>query len=290
MTRMHASIRRWLLQKHILPALRAKRLSAIKPTDIEALLLGKLEEGLSAQSVNHLRATLSTMFKQAMRQGLRDDNPVATVPKAKGSQAERGILTREEVDRLLSEEDIETVWQGDMVAYTANLLAATAGLRLGEVLALRAQDVQADHLIVAHSWNALQGLKGTKTGRTRVVPIPEKTRDYLARLCAPTRAFLFGEPWPVEGDKIRQALYRALGRIGITDQERRRRHLCFHSWRHWYNTMLRGQVSDAKLRLLTGHQTQAMCDNYTHYGAEDFGDVRQALATLWGDQKQEGQP
>jgi integrase len=54
------------------------------------------------------------------------------------------------------------------------------------------------------------------------------------------------------------------------------RGLGFHAWRHWYNSMLRGQVPDHALRALTGHRSEAMTDHYTEITAEQ----RSAVAAL----------
>jgi integrase len=69
-------------------------------------------------------------------------------------------------------------------------------------------------------------------------------------------------------------LYEALNRMGITETERKLRNLTFHSWRHFYNTMLRGRIPDSKLQKLTGHRTQAMTERYSHFTMDDFQDVR----------------
>lgn len=47
----------------------------------------------------------------------------------------------------------------------------------------------------------------------------------------------------------------------------------FHSWRHQFNTYMRGKVADAKLQKLTGYRTLRMVDNYTHFSLSDFCDV-----------------
>ena len=66
--------------------------------------------------------------------------------------------------------------------------------------------------------------------------------------------------------------------LGISEEDRRARGLTFHSWRHWYNSMLRGKVADHTLRALTGHKSEAMTDNYTEITA----DQRAAVGVLAG--------
>ena len=67
--------------------------------------------------------------------------------------------------------------------------------------------------------------------------------------------------------------YKALENIGISSEARKERNITFHSWRHFYNSLMRGKIHDAKLRQLTGHKTLAMTDHYTHFNINDFKDV-----------------
>jgi hypothetical protein len=117
---------RQLLEKHVLPTLGKKRLSAIKPADIEKLLLIKHDEGLSPQSVKYFWSMLNTMFKEAVRLKQRRDNPIAWVDRMKVGAAERGTCTDEEMRKLLDEATIATVWDGDEVIYTATLVGASS--------------------------------------------------------------------------------------------------------------------------------------------------------------------
>ena len=73
---------------------------------------------------------------------------------------------------------------------------------------------------------------------------------------------------------IEKHLRRALCAIGIPVVEQRRRHLTFHAWRHFLNSMLRSHgVADVKTRRITGHRTEAMTDWYTDWKALDISEV-----------------
>ena len=85
---------------------------------------------------------------------------------------------------------------------------------------------------------------------------------------------------PIYDKSIANELYTALSRIGITPEERKLRNVSFHSWRHFYNSLLRGRIADAKLRRLTGHLSPSMTERYTHFQREDFADVIQIQKEL----------
>jgi integrase len=67
----------------------------------------------------------------------------------------------------------------DGVAMTANLLAATTGMKQGEVLAVRGGDIGESVLNVAHSWSAMDGLKSPKKGEARGVHFLLEVREVL---------------------------------------------------------------------------------------------------------------
>jgi integrase len=70
------------------------------------------------------------------------------------------------------------------------------------------------------------------------------------------------------------ALYNAFKAIGIDEKERQRRLLTFHSWRHFFNTMLvMADISGSKLRSVTGHSSEEMTDYYTHFDTKKFTEI-----------------
>ncbi|OQY39991.1 MAG: hypothetical protein B6226_00760 [Candidatus Cloacimonetes bacterium 4572_65] len=69
----------------------------------------------------------------------------------------------------------------------------------------------------------------------------------------------------------------ALVKIGITEDERKSRGLTFHSYRHLANTRLRESgVSDAVIREIIGHKSEAMTENYSHIDTRkiSFADLK----------------
>ena len=69
---------------------------------------------------------------------------------------------------------------------------------------------------------------------------------------------------PMAASYLLKYYYAALAAIGITEDRRKERNIDFHSLRHFFNSMLRGQIDDSNLRLIVGHQSERMSDNYTH--------------------------
>jgi integrase len=101
------------------------------------------------------------------------------------------------------------------------------------------------------------------------------------------QGFLFstnGGEKPISRAEVSGNFYRALERIGINEAERKRRALSMHGWRHFFNTTLvMANVSDKKIREVTGHSGDAMTQHYTHLDTREFIDVLNVQQGLLSD-------
>ena len=91
-----------------------------------------------------------------------------------------------------------------------------------------------------------------------------------------------GHDKPMSKSYIAKNLYKALEKIGISEEERIERNLTFHSHRHTLNTILRAAgVPDAIIRMMTGHRNQSMTELYTHFRKEDYSEVAKVIEDLF---------
>jgi integrase len=143
-------------------------------------------------------------------------------------------------------------------------------MRQGEIRALVKEDVKDSHLIVTHSYDRIVGAKSTKADKERQIPIPGKLRDELLRW-APEKGFIFSVDngvSPVSPDSLLDGLYARLEDLGI-DHEKR--NLCFHSWRHFFNTrLIASGVQGEITRAIVGHESEDMTERYLHLTASDM--------------------
>ena len=171
----------------------------------------------------------------------------------------------------------EITWNNS-IAYAGNLLSAISGMRQGEILALEYADLHNDYIHVKSSWDRNYGLKDTKTHEERFIPIPEYIFTILSQLNnTGHEGFVFsidGGKAPVSGYMLTKELYHALDKIKINAADRKKRNITFHSWRYFFNTLLRSKgIPDSKTQKLTGHKTIEMTDRYTKFSINDFSDV-----------------
>jgi integrase len=275
--------------RYLVPDLGHVKLRKVTTAQLESWFMGLKERTkLTPQTLNSILQAVTIGLKEAHRLGLLDRNPAATVRPLGRVNEVKGLLTTPELRQLLA-----LNWP-DQRCYLAFCVALVAGLRLGEIQALRKEDLATDHLILRHSWSKVEGLKSTKNKKPRVAPLPP---DLVARLVGFVDANPHRGSWvfwdektpdtPLPVKRIENAYYSALAAIGIQDDKakppspasRQGRALFVHGLRHQCNAMLRGVLPDEKLRELVGHSDIAMTRLYDHITDQDKEAILDAQKT-----------
>ena len=133
------SHRTWLnhesiVRLHLNPTIGAKKLAKLTPKDVHGLYRIKLAGGLSPGRVRRIHVTLSRALKDAVRWRDVSRNVAAEVTPPKEYRRETRVLTPQQVGQLLD------AARGDRLE-AAYVLPATCGLRQGECLSLRFEDI-----------------------------------------------------------------------------------------------------------------------------------------------------
>jgi integrase len=133
------SHRTWLtregfVRNHIRPAIGTKKLSTLTADDASRLYKRKLAEGLATSSVKRIHEILKQALREAVRLKYISRNPLDDVKPPKQHTREMEVLTPEQVRRLLRAVRGHR-WECVVV------LGAVCGLRIGEALSLRYEDL-----------------------------------------------------------------------------------------------------------------------------------------------------
>jgi integrase len=269
-----------LADNHLKPHLGQILLPKLQPLHIQALYSAKLASGrkdgtggLSAQTIIHIHRVLRAALTQAVKWQLLNRNVADAVDPPKVTRKEMRALTEQETGKLLF------ALSGSKF-YAPVLIAVVTGLRRGELLALRWQDVDLDQGRVTIQ----QSLEQTRTGlafkppktnrgrRTIALPLiaVDTLRAHKAKQAAERlrlgpafhdRGLVFckadGEAWqPVNFSSDFSALVR---RLPIT-------RVRFHDLRHTHATqLLRQGVNPKVVSERLGHSTVAFTlDVYSH--------------------------
>lgn len=260
--------KRLTLKKHLLPVFGELRLDHLTTIHIESFLQSKKAEGYAVNTINSLLSMLSLILGEAVRTGVIDRNPCTSVIKYAKPKSEKGILSDEEVGRLFDRSRIDEIW-GNNMHFLINFTAVSTGCRVAEILALTRDKINDGYLEISSSYDRKYGIKSTKSGETRYVPISDSLQEELIKYSESNSGrFIFSakNPMkPVTYATVNKKFKSVLEKIGITEDERKSRGLTFHSYRHYANTRLRESgLSDAIIRKIIGHKTPSMTERYSH--------------------------
>ena len=141
---------------HIKPALGKTKFSGLNPLQVQSFYRFKLDEGLSAATDIKIHSTLSKSLKQAVRWRLIPLNVCESVTPPRKERTEIDPLDAQQVKALLKAaegKNLHALWT----------LLATTGLRIGEALALRWDDLDMEARTCGSTVRSL----GTKSASPR---------------------------------------------------------------------------------------------------------------------------
>ncbi len=278
-----AKIRSAQLRQWILPYFKDRPIATIQRAEIETWQMKLFRNGkIVPATINRITDNLSVIMKEACRRGFISADPAAGIENLAENPRPRGILLAEEIHLLFGSDALQLRWKGERPPFAAAFLAIAAGLRMGEVRALRIADVHSDFVAVTGSWEEGFGRKGAKWGSERVVPIPSRVAEELEILVSESKykdledliftGYRRGEP--LNKHFLQNRFYDALAEAGVDAGARRKRGLVWHSMRHSFNSIMRGRIDGVKLMRIVGHRQESTNLLYTHALPEDLIAVR----------------
>lgn len=225
-------------------------LSFLTPAHIASFRDERLRQ-VSAGTVIRELAYLSSAINHARREwGLAVANPVALVRKPTAPRGRDRVLTDEERQRLLDAlrpEGRRTGWMLPLVE-----LALATGMRRGELLALRWEDIDISRRVAF--------LADTKNGESRRVPLSSAAVAVFQGLGLAA----VGPVFPVTHHAVAAAFKKATVRALIPDVR-------FHDLRHTAITAMSRKLPNViELASVTGHKSLKMLQRYYHPSAEEL--------------------
>lgn len=287
-TKEYADEMRKILERRILPYFEKTAIDEITFQKVNKWSTTMRESGgenkkpLAPTTVKHAWQCFSMIMSYAHTNEIISRNPFDKAAKISSDFNARGILTLTEAREIVQRPLFES-----SAYYLANKIAWLTGMRIGEIVALEAEDIGEDRIFVTKARRRLSGVtEGTKGSKKRNI----KTREIplLPEVCKELKelsdsGLLFRSPTGAIEDpkKLSESFNRAIGaRNGNPSNsdrmiDRSKRNIDFHSWRHFYNTRLASaNVSNLKIKYLMGHNVSSdMTQRYLHFGPNDMREV-----------------
>lgn len=138
-----------LARGRVIPKIGRKKLDKLTPLDIQTMM-GELSDDVGIRTANACRTLLFSAFKQAVRWQLVTRNPVEATDPLRTDSKEMRLWSTDEAVRFL---DVARAHR----LYAAFYLAMATGMRRGDLLSLRWQDVKESVLHVRQQLTFVHG-------------------------------------------------------------------------------------------------------------------------------------
>lgn len=265
---------------YIMGALGDKPATKVTTVEVEQVLRTVAKAGVTPRTVNHYREIICAVFNYGMRPGAFNlpTNPAKFADRRRA--AAPGVLvfyTYDEIEilaRALAQglhrpygyERLDAEVEEDERDAEAVRVSAYAGLRMGELLALRWVDVDWERSALTISRAISDGLETTtKSGQIRRVPMGDDTVAALERI---TQRGHFTHPEDLvfcnlvgrrlDSSALRRRYKRARDAAGL-------RPLRWHDLRHSYGSMLvAGGIDLVSVKEAMGHAQLTTTSRYLH--------------------------
>lgn len=271
-----------------------RQVASVRPSEIEAWVGDLVNTGLSASVIARAVGVLSGVMQLAVRDGLIRANPTGTVKLPKRKPRARVYLTHEQVRHLADNvRDTERRRLLYLLAYT--------GLRWGEAVALRVEDVDLLRVRLRIARNAYrvtgEWVIGTpKNGKARSVPMPTFIAEMMEEQIkgrSPS-AYLFGDgavplTAPTSRDGwLKQAVKRCQRDCDTWNRQHPGQPVAFpdvsaHDLRHTAASLAISAGAHVKaVQQMLGHSSAAMTlDTYADLFEDDLDSVAVKLGEAW---------
>lgn len=246
---------------YLVPAFGDLPLESMTPDLVDQWRRGLLaRNGLSPRTVNKALTVLHGIMEHARRVWRLPANPVADVERAKQRYTgDFDFFSPEEVMALVRAAASEQ----DGAMY---LTAAFAGLRRGELVALRWRDVDFAGEAIRVRGNFSHGqVVSPKSGKIRTVPMVPAVAEALARLANRERftadddiVFPSATGEHIDASALRRRYLRALLTAGL-------RSLRFHDLRHTFGSLAINRASIVQVQAWMGHADIDTTMRYLHH-------------------------
>ncbi len=266
------------LAKHILPYFGHLALHEVTALKIENFKTQKFEEGLSPKSINNFLTILNKCLQTAQEWQLLARVPKIRWMRVPPQRAEH--LSPEECEQLLEAAKYKPFWRNMIFC------GLRTGLRLGELIGLRWEDIDLDRRTIHVNRSVVYGIEDApKNNRTRVVPLCADIYECL--LAFPSKkGLVFPQP---NGDPLNYNLAQwGLGSIRLRIGMRR---IGWHALRHTFASQLVTKgVSLRAVQELLGHSTIQMTMRYSHLAPSTLHAAVQVLNQNTQDMATEATP
>jgi len=224
------------------------------------------EDEISSKSINRKISSLRSFFKYAMKTGVIEQSPMATVTAPKISKRLPSFVEEKDIATLFEYVEFPDTWKGRTERLVLLLFYST-GMRLSELINLKESQTDPSHAQVK-----VVG-KGNKE---RIIPISKELMGEIQSYIAakPVKqegaqtVFITGKGKPLQPRSVYSFVKDHLAKVTTIQKKSP------HILRHSFATHLMNNGADLNaVKELLGHSSLAATQVYTHNTIEKLKDV-----------------
>lgn len=246
-----------ILRVHVVPCLGTRRLDAVTTEEVQRLKQHLARK--APKTVNNILATLNRMLTVAVDWKVIDSLP-CRIRHLRVPPRAMAFHEFDEYERL-----VQAASAIDANTYLIVLLGGEAGLRCGEMMALKTSDVDVIRGCVVVQRSEWKGqVTSPKSGRSRRIPLTRRLRAALRqhRHLRSTRVLSERTGASLTQKMVRTRVQAAERRAGVRPKG-------VHALRHTFcsHLAMRGAAATA-IQTLAGHQDLSTTQRYMHFSAQ----------------------
>jgi integrase len=262
----------YLVRKYIVPSLGSVKLKALTPAHVQRFYREQLDSGLAPRTVQYLHTLLRKALKQAVKWGLIPRNVTDAVDAPRPAKKETKYFSFDQAKAFLKVASEDRFW-------ALYVLALSTGLRRGELLGLRWEDLDLERGVLrvrrsltpdVKSYNQPKSAKGRRSVRLTPGAVEtlkshkmnqDREKDCLGSLWQ-EQGLIFpsskGTPFN-PSNLLNRSFKPLLRRAGMPK-------IRFHDLRHTFATLMFSNGEHPKIvQEILGHaQITLTLDTYSH--------------------------
>lgn len=271
-------------EKHISSEVGKMHYNRLTVENLNAFVQYKLSSGLSAKYTADIAAVIKSVCRYAKKRfGYTDKSEFITMPKGKAKEKE--LLDKTEQSRLNN-----YLIADPTPSNIGILLSSATGIRIGELCALKWENINLEEKILTVRNTALRiknigGTTATKlivtspksSSSIRKIPLPEFIVPMLSEMKASGKCFLLSGTRNIVEPRVMQYRFkRILSDLHLPD-------VSFHSLRHGFATNCIALGVDAKtLSEILGHSSvEITLNRYVHSSMERKAAFMESLSAMF---------
>jgi integrase len=245
-------------------------ISSISPLKLEEIKKKLLDQGYSPATVKHCLIIVRQVINKAVQWGIwSGDNPVKKIKLPQVENKKERFLSREEAQKLIKE-----LGKRSLQTQAIAIVSLETGMRAGEILALRWQDIDYKAGII--------NVRG-KGGYNRQVYLTKQVIVALKRQPQSLSGYVFESRAGGPVKEVSRAFARAVNYLELNKGiEDRKQIVSFHTLRHTFASWLAlAGTPLLTIKELLGHKNIDMTMRYAHLCPDHKREAVTRVSGLW---------